>query len=158
MSLPTTLLLFILPSVVTAQICTTAYKGGSINRVPFWKPEKGPRAKYWNLTEIPHSSLPFVTTTGYEVNAGHIGFNEFARPDILRSIDKAAKPWASGTVGRFNLFLDPNIAAIVTYYVILTLYLLFFVLLLIDMYCHILFLSSFCIILFFIVIFFVVIG
>ena len=111
MSLPTTLLLFILPSVVTAQICTTAYKGGSINRVPFWKPEKGPRAKYWNLTEIPHSSLPFVTTTGYEVNAGHIGFNEFARPDILRSIDKAAKPWASGTVGRFNLFLDPNIAA-----------------------------------------------
>ena len=78
--------------------CRTGYTGGSINRVPFWLPNKNPHTAAWNLTEIPHTKIPFTTTTGYEVNAGHIGMNEFAQPETLRAIDHAAVPWSAGTV------------------------------------------------------------
>jgi hypothetical protein len=82
-----------------AQQCATGYTGGPITRVPFWIANSpDPQNKTWNLTEIPHTNLPYVTTTGYEVSAGHIGLNEFAMPHVLRNIDQAAKPWSSGTV------------------------------------------------------------
>ena len=93
------LLLDTLPTT-SAQQCVTGYAGGQINYQPFWKPSPTPDrpTRTWNVTQIPHAQLPFVTTTGYTVNAGRIGLNEFARPDILRGIDTAAKPWEKGTV------------------------------------------------------------
>jgi hypothetical protein len=78
--------------------CATGYTGGPINYVPFWLPNSNNKSKSWNVTQIPHTPLPYVTTTGYTIQAGHIGLNEFARPDILRTIDGAAVPWKEGTV------------------------------------------------------------
>jgi hypothetical protein len=96
--------LFVLLSFFTTSLasvlnkCVTGYTGGPINHIPFWLPNNDQRNKTWNISEIPHTKLPYVTTTGYTVQAGHIGLNEFASPEVLRAIDKSAVPWKAGTV------------------------------------------------------------
>ena len=89
-------------AVRAAASCVTGYNGPRIDRVPFWdRPTPGrppPTSSKWNLSTISHAQLPYVTSSGFTVQASHIGLNEFSRPDVLRSIDDAALPWAKGTV------------------------------------------------------------
>ena len=82
--------------------CVTGYNGIPFTRAQFWdRPPAGrppPTSSKWNLSHVPAHACLLSLQRGYTVQAGHVGMNGLSRPDILRSIDDAAVPWAGGTV------------------------------------------------------------
>eukprot|EP00939_MAST-03C_sp_MAST-3C-sp1_P000229 g229.t1 len=62
--------------------------------------------KKWNTSTIDTRSLPFTTFTGYTIDAGILGQNEWALPEIQRTQDLVGAPYANGTVDPDGYPLD----------------------------------------------------
>ena len=67
---------------------------------PFWIRDTGGErpTKKWNESRIPTVTLPYFTSTGYEINAGTLGLNELSLPSILRHADEETETYRDGIV------------------------------------------------------------
>lgn len=97
----------IVPTLVAISllsVCFAEYTGQKCagtevaSRMAFWSPTKDNNTKEWNFSAISHIPLPAISSTGFEVQAGHLGMNMFARRKLHAELDRIAAPWRDGTV------------------------------------------------------------
>jgi hypothetical protein len=92
----------LLPTCSARSCPGTFVANRSVFRVPV--PYDGSSA--WNWSNI-KTNLPITTSTGYTLDSGPLGWEQFARLDLRTDQDDAGKPWRDGQVN-IDDFALPN--------------------------------------------------
>eukprot|EP00940_MAST-03C_sp_MAST-3C-sp2_P000259 g259.t1 len=90
----------IIAAFAKGETCLTGTKEPDDGWVSFWMPSDPPTSpsKKWNQSEIPHRETPYDTAGGFAMDAGILGQNQWARKEVIRSMDASAAAYEKGTV------------------------------------------------------------